>query len=82
MNTDENRTLPHGSGQDAPSLNRRHAASIEAIAQELALAVDDVAPHYEAVLRELMAEAQIGDYLPILVAKRVKAQYRREGRTR
>lgn len=82
MNTDENRTLPHGSDQDAPPLNRRHSESIEAIAQELELPVDDVAPRYEAVLRELMAEAQIGDYLPILVAKRVRAQYRRSGSTR
>jgi ABC-type hemin transport system ATPase subunit len=61
-----------------PAADRRHALSITQLAQELALPLENVAARYEAVLHELMVEARIADYLPILAAKRVRAHYKRE----
>jgi hypothetical protein len=64
-----------------PSADRRHALSITQLAQELALPLENVAARYEAVLRELLVDARIADYLPILAAKRVRASYKRETET-
>jgi hypothetical protein len=63
---------------DQRSFDRRHAVSIQELAQELALPLEKVAARYEAVLRELMVDARIADYLPILAAKRVRAHYKSE----
>jgi hypothetical protein len=65
-------------GQRAPATERQHALSIKELAQELALPLENVAARYEAALRELMADARIADYLPILAAKRVRARYKSE----
>jgi hypothetical protein len=60
-------------GQQAGAAERRHALSIKELAQELALPLENVAALYNAALRELMVDARIIDYLPILAAKRVRA---------
>jgi hypothetical protein len=73
-----NTQTAHLPDQSIPPADRRHALSISALAQELALPLEHVAARYEAVLRELMADARIADYLPILVAKRVRARFKSE----
>lgn len=56
--------------------DRRHLHSIHALAEEIDMPVDEVAAAYEDVLDELEDGAQVKDYLPILVSKRVKRLYR------
>jgi hypothetical protein len=70
--------ITHLPDHRTPAAERRHALSITQLAQELALPLENVAALYEAVLRELLVDARIGDYLPILAAKRVRAHYKRE----
>jgi hypothetical protein len=56
--------------------DRRHLHSIHALAEEIDMPVDEVAAAYEDILDELEDDAQVKDYLPILVSKRVKRLYR------
>jgi hypothetical protein len=70
--------IAHVPDHRTPAADRRHAMSITQLAQELALPLENVAARYEAVLRELLVDARIADYLPILAAKRVRAYYKRE----
>lgn len=62
---------------DADLLNdKRYNASIESIARELAVPVDDVVARYKATLATLAPRATVSDYIAILVEKKVKALYR------
>ncbi len=55
----------------------KHQNVIEQLALELDRTVLDVAPLYEEVLARLRPQAQIQDYLPILVSKRVRQLLKR-----
>ncbi|NEX62232.1 DUF3562 domain-containing protein [Noviherbaspirillum galbum] len=59
-----------------PGMADRHVHSIHALAEEIGMPVDEVAAAYEEVLDELSDQAEVTDYLPILVSKRVKRYYR------
>jgi hypothetical protein len=67
----------YGDGDtDVSDSDRRHLHSIHALAEEIDMPVDEVAAAYEDILDELEDDAQVKDYLPILVSKRVKRLYR------
>lgn len=62
---------------DADLLNdKRYTASIESIARELAVPVEDVVARFKATLATLAPRATVSDYIAILVEKKVKALYR------
>lgn len=50
----------------------RHHRNIEAMARELQLPVEEIALFYEDALVGLAAQAQVRDYLPILVGRKVR----------
>jgi hypothetical protein len=62
---------------DADLLNdKRFNSSIESIARELAVPIDDVVARYQATLDTLLPQATVNDYVAILAEKKVKAVYR------
>lgn len=75
-NTGNDTSLEPGIYSDSCE-RQRHLGSMQAIADEIHRPLDEIAELYEEVLRHLKAQAQILDYLPILVSKRVKQSYRR-----
>jgi hypothetical protein len=54
---------------------KRHQITIQAIATDLQLPVEEIAAHYEAILVTLSATAKVKDYLPVLIAKKIRRQY-------
>lgn len=62
---------------DADLLNdKRFTASIESIARDLSVPIDDVVARYRAILATLLPNATVNDYVAILAEKKVKAVYR------
>jgi hypothetical protein len=62
---------------DADLLNdKRFNASIESIARDLSVPIDDVVARYRATLETLLPHATVNDYVAILAEKKVKAVYR------
>ena len=62
---------------DVDLLNdKRFNASIESIARELSVPIDDVVARYRATLATLLPNATVNDYVAILAEKKVKAVYR------
>ena len=56
--------------------DKRYSSSIESIARELAVPIDDVLARYQTTLATLAPRAKVTDYIAILVEKKVKALYR------
>ncbi len=56
--------------------DKRYGSSIESIARELAVPIDDVVARYKTTLAALAPRATVNDYIAILVEKKVKALYR------
>ncbi len=73
MSNAEKLQMPYSSAGDQD----KHMNLIERLAVELGSTVLDVAPLYEEVLLGMRSKAQVQDYLPILVSKRVKQLLRR-----
>ena len=68
---------------DADLLNdKRYNSSIQSIARELAVPIDDVVARYKATLATLLPRATVNDYIAILAEKKVKAVYRSGYRAR
>jgi hypothetical protein len=62
---------------DADLLNdKRFNSSIQSIARDLSVPIDDVVARYRATLATLLPNATVNDYLAILTEKKVKAVYR------
>ncbi|QDZ27097.1 DUF3562 domain-containing protein [Noviherbaspirillum sp. UKPF54] len=55
---------------------QRHRGSMQAIADEMHRPLDEIAELYEEILGQMKATAQIPDYLPVLVSKKVKQMCR------
>lgn len=51
---------------------KKHAAAIERLATLARVRVEDVRPLYEKVLAEMLKEAKITTFLPILAARKVE----------
>ena len=66
---------PGGPGRLSASAGR-HQASILALCEEIGIPIDELAAHYQCELARLSAIAAVTDYLPVLVAKKVRALYR------
>ena len=62
--------------------DKRYNASIESLARELALPIDDVVARYKATLATMLPGATVNDYVAILTEKKVKAVYRASSRNR
>lgn len=56
--------------------DKRYTSSIESIARELSVPIEDVVARYRATLATLAPLATVSDYIAILVEKKVKALYR------
>jgi phytoene/squalene synthetase len=54
----------------------RHHREIDAIARELQRPACEIADIYAELYAELKARAQVTDYLPVLVARKVRAHLR------
>ena len=68
---------------DADLLNdKRYNSSIQSIARELAVPIDDVVARYKATLATLLPRATVNDYIAILTEKKVKAVFRASYRSR
>ena len=64
--------------RDMDLLNdKRFNSSIQSIARELAVPIDDVVARYQATLATLLPGAKVNDYIAILAEKKVKAVPRR-----
>lgn len=71
--------LPNANNVQLPAdllHDKRYCSSIESIARELAVPIDDVAARYQSTLATLAPRATVTDYIAILVEKKVKALYR------
>ena len=55
----------------------KHLHVIERLADELARSVAEIKPLYEDILTHMLEVARIRDYLPILVSKRIKRNFKR-----
>jgi len=49
---------------------------MQLIAEELQRSVLEIAPLYEGILESMIADAKVTEFLPILVAKKVRASCR------
>jgi hypothetical protein len=54
----------------------RHVSVVKSLAKDMDEPVDEVAQTYETLLEQYKQNAQILDYLPVLVSKKVKEFYR------
>lgn len=54
----------------------RHVNTVKSLAKDIEEPIEEVAHTYESLLQQYKQEAQIQDYLPVLIAKRVKELYR------
>lgn len=54
----------------------RHRLVIDALANELQLPVGEVATEYESILITLGSSAKVKDYLPVLIAKKIRLQHK------
>lgn len=59
----------------ARSQTMRHLAAIRALAAEVERPLEEVAAVYQCELLQLAARAAVTDFLPVLVAKRVRQLY-------
>ncbi len=55
----------------------RHTNTIEHLAQELQRPVQEIALLYVEILGPMLGRASVDDYLPLLVAKRIKQLLRK-----
>lgn len=56
-----------------PDQQQLHLRVVESIADDMRRSVSEILPLYDQVLREMHEEAQITDYLPIFVSRRVRS---------
>lgn len=56
-----------------PDQQQLHLRVIESLANDMQRSVHEILPLYDQVLREMHDEAQIRDYLPIFVSRRVRS---------
>jgi hypothetical protein len=56
-------------------MTMRHIAAIEALANTIQRPFDEIAAVYQCELVQLGAHAVVTDFLPVLVAKRVRRLY-------
>ena len=56
-----------------PDQQQLHRRVVESIADDMRRSVSEILPLYDQVLREMHEEAQITDYLPIFVSRRVRS---------
>ena len=61
---------------------RRHMASVRSLCDEVGRPFDEVAEVYQCELFSVLAQASVADYLPVLVAKRVRLLYQRRVQAR
>jgi hypothetical protein len=54
----------------------RHRYIIDALASELQLSIEEVAEQYESMHNMLSSSAKVKDYLPVLIAKRIRVQHK------
>ncbi len=59
-----------------PGQRLRHLRQMQLIAEELQRPVLEIVPLYEGILESLIADAKVTEFLPILVAKKVRASCR------
>ena len=57
----------------------RHFGEIQCLGDELRRPVPEIAQRYEELLEYLRASAQVTDYLPVLVSKKVREIFRPPG---
>lgn len=73
---DPHAALTRGAGREAGE-QLRLRREIDAIARELNRPVEEIADLYAQLYADLKSRAQVTDYLPVLVARKVRAQVRR-----
>lgn len=54
-----------------------HLNQMQRLANDLQRPIPEIVPLYEDVLENLRAYAQIPDFLPVMVSKKVRERYRR-----
>lgn len=74
---DPHAALTRGAGRDEAGEPLRLRREIDAIARELNRPVEEIADVYAQLYADLKSRAQVTDYLPVLVARKVRAQLRR-----
>lgn len=75
---DEDRATDEGGFSAAlagikPEQQQLHMRVVESLASDMQCSVQEILPLYDQVLREMHDEAQIRDYLPIFVSRRVRS---------
>ena len=59
-----------------PGQRQRHLRQMQVIAEELQRPVVEIMPLYEGILETLIADAKVTEFLPVLVAKKLRAYCR------
>lgn len=72
----------HAPGYREACERRREQREIEAIARDLQRPMAEIAKLYTELYESLKARAQVSDYLPVLVARKVRERYRRRSTDR
>ncbi|MBC7453531.1 MAG: DUF3562 domain-containing protein [Massilia sp.] len=65
-----------GAARRLAASSARHQASISALCDEIGGPFDELAALYQSELARLSATASVTDYLPVLVAKKVRGLFR------
>lgn len=63
-------------GRDAHGTTMLHLAAIQGLVEQLQRPLEEIAAVYQCELVQLGASAIVTDFLPVLVAKRVRSLYR------
>jgi len=57
--------------------SKRHRRAIESLASDLQLPIEEVAKKYEEIRISISPSAKIKDFIPVLIAKKIRRQYKR-----
>lgn len=56
--------------------SKLHKRAIESLATDLQLPVEEVAAKYEEIRISIIHSAKIKDFIPVLIAKKIRRQYK------
>lgn len=56
--------------------SKLHQRAIESLADDLQLPIEEVAAKYEEIRISIIRTAKIKDFIPVLIAKKIRRQYK------
>jgi hypothetical protein len=56
--------------------SKRHKRAVESLADDLQLPIEEVASKYEEIRISISHSAKIKDFIPVLIVKKIRRQYK------